>query len=214
MWAILGFTPEAALEGLGLTLCGPGVEVVQLFGLQGLWQHQVLSGVSGEGSRKYSALEGYGNQYWPIRANILAWRIPSLTEKPGRPQSTGSQRVGWDGSDPARINTSFFLPVAALPQWELGVKVVQLLDSQGPRWHQACGGTDSLHGRSSGSVFRSSCSWSSEVLFGKSFSVALPVQALGGILCLGSFSVVWHHQTHTEAPRTGVLLWKSAHQAL
>ena len=43
-------------------------------------------------SRKYSALEGYGNQYWPIRSSILAWRTP-LTEKPGRLQSTGSQRV-------------------------------------------------------------------------------------------------------------------------
>ena len=33
---------------------------------------------------------------WPIRSGILAWRTPSLTEKPGRPQSTGSQRVGHD----------------------------------------------------------------------------------------------------------------------
>ena len=29
-------------------------------------------------------------------SSILAWRTPSLTEKPGRPQSTGSQRVGHD----------------------------------------------------------------------------------------------------------------------
>ena len=89
----LGFAPEAALEDLGLPLCGPGVEVVQLRGLQGFWQHQVLRGVGGQGSRKYSALEGYGNQYWPICSSMLAWRTPSLTEKPGRPQSTGSQRV-------------------------------------------------------------------------------------------------------------------------
>ena len=34
----LGFTPEAALEGLGLPLRGPGVEVVQLLGSQGFWQ--------------------------------------------------------------------------------------------------------------------------------------------------------------------------------
>ena len=51
--------------------------------------------VDGQGSRKYSSLEGYGYQYWPIHYSILAWRTP-LTEKPGRPQSTGSQRVGYD----------------------------------------------------------------------------------------------------------------------
>ena len=44
MWVVrpLGFAPEAALEDLGLPLGGPGVEVVQLLGLQGFWQHQVL----------------------------------------------------------------------------------------------------------------------------------------------------------------------------
>ena len=36
----MGFAPEAALEDLG-------VEVVQLLGSQGLWQHQVLRGVAG-----------------------------------------------------------------------------------------------------------------------------------------------------------------------
>ena len=41
----LGFAPEAALEDLGLTLRGPGVEVVQLLGSQGFWQHQLLKGV-------------------------------------------------------------------------------------------------------------------------------------------------------------------------
>ena len=47
----LGFAPEAALEDLGLPLLGPDVEVVQLLGLQGFWQHQkerqVLRGVGG-----------------------------------------------------------------------------------------------------------------------------------------------------------------------
>ena len=41
----LGFAPEAALEDLGLPLRGPGVEVVQLLGSQGFWQHQLLRGV-------------------------------------------------------------------------------------------------------------------------------------------------------------------------
>ena len=42
-----GFAPKAALEDLGLPLCGPGVEEVQLLGSQGFWQHQVLRGVGG-----------------------------------------------------------------------------------------------------------------------------------------------------------------------
>ena len=41
----LGFAPEAALEGLGLPQCGPGVDVVQLLALQGFWPHPVLRGV-------------------------------------------------------------------------------------------------------------------------------------------------------------------------
>ena len=40
---------------------------------------------------------------------------PSLTEKPGRPQSTGSQRVGHDRSDPVRINTDFFACGSSAP---------------------------------------------------------------------------------------------------
>ena len=37
------------------------------------------------------------------------------------------------------------------------------------------------------SFFRVSCSWRSEGLFGQSFSVVLPVQALRGLPCLGMF---------------------------
>ena len=45
----LEFAPEAALVDLGLPQEGPGVELVQLFGLQGFWLHQVLRGVGGLG---------------------------------------------------------------------------------------------------------------------------------------------------------------------
>ena len=38
--------------------------------------------------------------------------------------------------------------------------------------------------------FPVSCCWRSEGLIGQSFSIALPVQALRGLSCLGSFSVV------------------------
>ena len=61
------------------------------------------------GQQEYSALEGYHNQYWTMRSSILAWRPPSLMEKPVRSQSTGSQRAGQDRSDPARIAARHFL---------------------------------------------------------------------------------------------------------
>ena len=48
IWVVhWGLAPEAALEGLGLPLRGPSVEVVQLLGSQGFWQHQALWGVGG-----------------------------------------------------------------------------------------------------------------------------------------------------------------------
>ena len=52
------------------------MEVVQLLGLQGFWQHQVLRGVGSWGSRKYSALEGRATsvgQYAPVLANTLQY---------------------------------------------------------------------------------------------------------------------------------------------
>ena len=46
----------------------------------------------------------------------------------------------------------FFLPVAALSQWELSVSVVQLLGLQGPWWHQVCRNMDCLHRMSYGPI--------------------------------------------------------------
>ena len=86
-----------------------------------------------------------------------------------------------------------FLPVAALPQGELSVKVAQLLGLQEPWWRQVCRDKDCLHHRSYGPIrvfFLASCSCRSEGLFGQSFFVALPIQALRRLPCLGSFSVV------------------------
>ena len=97
---------------------------------------------------------------------------------------------------------TFFLPVAALPQWELSMKVVQLFGLQGPWGHQMCRDMDCLCCRGYGPIrvfFRASCSWRSEGFFGQSFSVARSVQALRGLPCLGSFSVVWCIR-HMEGP--------------
>ena len=41
------------------------------------------------------------------------------------------------------------------------------------------------------SFFPASCSWRSEGLFDLFFSVAPPIQAVRGLPCLESFSVVW-----------------------
>ena len=93
-------------------------------GCQGFWQHQILRGVGGWDSRKYSALEGYGGSSlvaqmvkrlptmretqvqslgWKdflekelaTHSSILAWKIPWI-EEPGGLQSMGSQRVRHD----------------------------------------------------------------------------------------------------------------------
>ena len=105
-------------------------------------------------------------------------------------QSTGSPRIGYDWSNPECIDARLFLPVAALPQWELSVKVAQLLGFQGPWWRQVCRDTDCLRHGSYGPIrgfFQASCSWRSESLFDQSFSIALPVQALKGAPLPGVF---------------------------
>ena len=79
----LGFVPVRAR-------CGGGAAA---------WIAGVLAAPSTQGSWQLGQqeiwVEGYGNQYWPIHPSILAWRT-SLTEKPGRLQSTRSQRVRHD----------------------------------------------------------------------------------------------------------------------
>ena len=86
--------------------------------------------------------EGYGNQYWPIHSSILAWRTPppSLTEKPGRLQSTGSQRVEHDQWDPTCIDARFFSCGSSAPvsvecegrtaPWLAGTLAVQSVQGQ------------------------------------------------------------------------------------
>ena len=138
----------------------------------------------------------------PSAAVFLPREPPSLTEKPGRPQSTGSQRVGTLPKRPCVCRYKTFLPAAALPQLELNVKVAQLLGLWVPWQCQVCRDLVCFRPRSYGSIrvfFHASCSWRSEGLFGQSFSITPPIQALGGLPCLGSFSVVWRIR-HIEGP--------------
>ena len=144
-------------------------------------------------------------QYAPV---FLPGEPPSLTEKPGRPQSTGSQRVRHDQSDPVCIDARGFIfwPVAALPQCSLCVKVAQLIGLWRPWQCKVFRDMDFLCQRSYGPIrvfFRASCSWQSEGLFGQSFSIALPAQALRGLPFLGSFSVVWCVRHVQGAPWPG-----------
>ena len=80
--------------------------------------------------------------------------------------------------------------------------MVQLFGLQGPWWCPVCRDMDCLHRRSYGPIrvfFQAYCSWLSEGLFGQSFSVAPPIQALRGLPCLESFSVVLLVR-HIEGP--------------
>ena len=62
------------------------MKVVQLLGSQGFWQHQILRGLGGWGSRKYSALEGYGGS--SLVAQMVKC-LPAMWE-------TWVQSLGWE----------------------------------------------------------------------------------------------------------------------
>ena len=95
-----------------------------------MWRWCSCLGHRGSGRTRYSrelAARAAGNivlqkgmatstgQYTTV---FLPGEPPSITEKPGRPQSTGLQRVTNYWSDPACIGTKLFLLVVALPQWD------------------------------------------------------------------------------------------------
>ena len=162
------------------------------------------------------ALEGYGNQYWSIHCSILAWRNP-LTEKPGRPQSTGSQRVGHNQSDPVCLDERHFFACGSFapvrveleggtPAWLVGTLAVPSMQGHG----LCCSSYGPFR-----VFFRAFCSWRSEGLFAQSFSVPLPGSGtVGGLPYLESFSFVWHFIIYRGAPLGGVLLCRLACQAL
>ena len=107
--------------------------------------------------------------------------------------------------------------MATLPLWELSVNVVQLVGLRGTLAVPSVQGHRLPCHRSDGPIrvfFQASCSWHSEGLFGRSFSIAPPIQALRGLPCLGLFSV-FPRVRHTDGPLlTEVLLCSSAHHAL
>ena len=78
------------------------------------WVAGVLAAPGTQGSWQLGQPEiQYSRRVWqPALANMLQYSClenpPSLTENPGRPQSTGSRRVGYYQSDPACIGASLF----------------------------------------------------------------------------------------------------------
>ena len=146
------------------------------------------------GQQEIQCSRRYGNQYWPIHSRFLAWRIPFPDREAWQAtvHRAAKNHTLWKRPWLLPCKT-FSLPVAALPQWELSLKVAQLLGLRGPWWCQVCRDTDCFHRRSYGPIrvfFQVSCSWRSEGLFGQPFSIAPPVQALRALPCLGFFSVI------------------------
>ena len=136
--------------------------------------------------------EGYGNHYWPVHSSIQSLRILLPEREAWQATVYGVAKNQTRLKGPFAHRHKTFFPVAALPQWELSTKMVQLLGLWGPWWCQVWRHMDCLHCRSYGPIrvfFGASYSWRSEGLFGQSFSIAPPIQALRGLPCLGSFSI-------------------------
>ena len=116
----------------------------------------------------------------------------SLTEKPRRPQYTELQRVRHLAKRPCMHRRKILLacgssdPMRVEREGGAAGRLVGTLVAPSVQGHSLppC--------RSYGPIrvfFQASCMWQSEGLSGQSFSVALPIQALRGFPCLGSFSV-------------------------
>ena len=122
-----------------------------------VWRWCSCLGRRGSGSTRYSGgwqrgqqeicCSWYGNQCWPISSSILAWRTPLwqryLAGHLYRVTKSWTRR-----NDPVHIDPRQFLLMAALPQWRLSVKVVQLLGLWGPWQRQECRDMDLLCRRS------------------------------------------------------------------
>ena len=86
-------------------------------------------------------------------------------------------------------------------------KLVQLLGLWGPWQGQVCRDMDCFCRRSYGPIrvfFQDSFNWQSEGLFGQSFSVPPPIQALRGLPCLESFLCCSPCQAHRGPPWLGL----------
>ena len=184
----LRFAPEAALEGLGLPCEG-----------------QVLGWCSCLSSTRYSgelAARAAGNlvlqkgmaacidQHAPV---FLPREPCLLTEKTGRPQSTRAPGGGHYKSEPVHRHKAFFCPWQLCPSesWGWGGAAAWLAGALAAPSVQGHGPPPLQQWWPYRVSLQASGTWQSEGLFGQPFPVALPVQALRRLPCLGSSSLVW-----------------------
>ena len=152
-------------------------------------------------------------QYTPV---FLPGETPSLTEKPGRPQSTGSQRVSQDRSEPAFINTRLFFSFAC------GSSVPVRVEHEGGAAAWLAGGANCSGPQTTfmAGVMALSESFFESVVAGNqktslaslscsSVSSGTERDPLPGVLLCCSTC-----QAHRGALLTGVLLCRLAHQSL
>ena len=204
----LGFAPEAALEDWGCPCegrCGGGAAA---------WAAGVLAAPGPQGAR--AAGNMCSRRGWqPVLANTCQY---SCLENP-------PDREAWQATvyRVTKSRTLLKQPCMHRCKTHCGSSAPTRAEREGGAAAWPAGtlvasvqGHGCLHHRSSGPIrafFRASCSWPSEGLFGQSFSIAPPVQALRGLPCLGSFSVVWPIR-HIEGPPDRVLLCSLAYQSL
>ena len=138
-------------------------------------------------------------QYTPV---FSPGESQSLTEKPGRPQSAGSQRVGHYRSNCEHRRKIFFA---------CGGSALVRVEREGSAavWLRALA-VPSVQGHRLPppqelwpyqSLFSSLLYLTIRRPLGQSFSIALPIQALRRLPYLGSFSVFWCMR-HIEGPPT------------
>ena len=138
-------------------------------------------------------------QYAPV---FLPGEPLSATEKPGRPRSTGLQRVRHSRSDPVHIDARLFFACGSsapgrfeheggASAWLAGTLVATSVQGQGlPLW-QALWPHQSL--------FSSLLQPAIRRPLGQSFSISPLIQALRGLPCLESFSVVWRGRPNLQS---------------
>ena len=151
---------------------------------------------------KYSALEGYGNKYWPICSSVLAYRniFPDREAYQATVYRVKKSQTLLLRPCMHRHKT-FFTSGSSAPgkvdlegdstSWLVGILAVSSVQPHGLPLHRSYGPIRIF--------FPASYSWQSGVLFGQSFSIVLLFQPLRGLPCLGSFSGDSHIR-HIEGP--------------
>ena len=139
-------------------------------------------------------------QYAPV---FLPGEAPSLTEKPGRPQTAGSHGQTLPKSPCThRHKMSFACGSSAPVRVECeGGAAAWLVGTLAALSVQGCGLSPLQELWPYQSLFSSLLYLTIRRPLGQSFSIALPIQALRRLPYLGSFSVFWCMR-HIEGPPT------------